>query len=82
MDIISVNEITKGKCLLYMVNKMITDIYIGFCIYIYKTLPPPKGNTQWAFDASHFYYCICIGFLTFASSDRSFTKSARLYVFE
>lgn len=40
---ISVNEITKGKCLLYMVSKMITDIYIGFCIYIYKALPLPKN---------------------------------------
>lgn len=35
---ISVNEIIKGKCLLYMVSKMIIDIYIGFCIYIYKVL--------------------------------------------
>ena len=63
---ISFNEITRGKYLLYMFNRMITDICIGICTYIYKTLLlRKKGNAQWAFDASFFYYCICIGFLTF-----------------
>lgn len=78
MDMISVNEITTGKCLLYMVNKMITDIYIGFCVYIYKAYLSLKGNAQWAPGALHFCYCMSIQFLTFASDDSSYTKSAHL----
>lgn len=70
MDIISINEVT--KCLFYMVNKMIFTLASVF-IFIKPNLSP-KGNTQRAPDASHFYY-ICIGFLTFTSNDRSYTKS-------